>query len=191
MPIVRVEWLAGRSTQARRELVRRITDALQEVAGSPRESIKVILHDVPPGNYGSGGELLSEREPPGDAPAEAPASEAPDVEREGASMEIRAPAPAPGPSSRVFDLEQPRTAEMPIHEAHKQAGYSYLLHRHHEDEYRPGEAGPRTGAAGVVICGSTPAPTSTPSATRPRTSPSTATSPLARHSPRAASPPRG
>ena len=59
---------------------------------------------------------------------------------------------ASGPS-RVFDLEQPRTAEMPIHPAHQQAGYSYLLHRHHEDEYRPEEAGPRTGAAGIIICG--------------------------------------
>jgi kynurenine formamidase len=54
---------------------------------------------------------------------------------------------------RTFDLEQPRTAEMPIHPAHQQAGYSYLLHRHHEDEYRPEEAGPRTGAAGIIICG--------------------------------------
>ena len=53
----------------------------------------------------------------------------------------------------IFDLEQPRTPEMPIHPAHQQAGYSYLLHRHHEDEYRPEEAGPRTGAAGVIICG--------------------------------------
>src|SRR5215207_10587465 len=53
----------------------------------------------------------------------------------------------------IFDLEQPRTERMPIHPAHKQAGYSYLLHRHHEDEYRPDEAGPRTGAAGVIICG--------------------------------------
>ena len=53
----------------------------------------------------------------------------------------------------IFDLEQPRTPEMPIHLAHQQAGYSYLLHRHHEDEYRPEEAGPRTGAAGVIICG--------------------------------------
>ena len=55
--------------------------------------------------------------------------------------------------TRAYDLEQPRTAEMPIHPAHQQAGYSYLLHRHHEDEYRPGEAGPRAGAAGVIICG--------------------------------------
>lgn len=54
---------------------------------------------------------------------------------------------------RVFDLEQPRTATMPIHPAHQQAGYSYLLHRHHEDEYDPDEKGPRSGAAGLIICG--------------------------------------
>ena len=56
-------------------------------------------------------------------------------------------------SGWIFDLEQPRTEGMPIHPAHKQAGYSYLLHRHHEDEYRPEESGPRTGAAGVLVCG--------------------------------------
>ena len=55
-------------------------------------------------------------------------------------------------AARVFDLEQPRTAEMPVHPAHEQAGYSYLLHRRHEDEYRPEENGPRTGAAGIIVC---------------------------------------
>ncbi len=55
--------------------------------------------------------------------------------------------------TRLFDLEQPRTETMPIHPAHKQAGYSYLLHRRHEDEYRPEESGPRTGAAGILVCG--------------------------------------
>ncbi len=59
----------------------------------------------------------------------------------------------PEGAKRVFDLEQPRTARMPIHPAHKQAGYSYLLHRRHEDEYRPEESGPRSGAAGILICG--------------------------------------
>ena len=157
MPIVRVEWLAGRSLDQRRAIVGRITDALQDVAGSRRESIKVILHDVPPENYGSAGGLLSEREAPKPHSANAPATEASRVE--GRDNESRgdtspaAPVPELGGASRVFDLEQPRTAEMPIHPAHKQAGYSYLLHRHHEDEYRPEEAGPRTGAAGVIICG--------------------------------------
>src|SRR3712207_4024586 len=42
---------------------------------------------------------------------------------------------------------------MPIHPAHRQAGYSYLLHRHHEDDYEPDKNGPRSGAAGIVICG--------------------------------------
>jgi kynurenine formamidase len=55
--------------------------------------------------------------------------------------------------ARVFDLEQPRTERMPIHPAHRQAGYSYLLHRRHEDDYNPDEAGPRSGAAGILICG--------------------------------------
>ncbi|HET7480275.1 MAG TPA: cyclase family protein [Rubrobacteraceae bacterium] len=59
----------------------------------------------------------------------------------------------PGTETRVFDLEQPRTDRMPIHSAHQQAGYSYLLHRHHESEYRPAESGPRSGAAGIIICG--------------------------------------
>ena len=54
---------------------------------------------------------------------------------------------------RVFDLEQPRSERMPIHPAHQQAGYSYLLHRRHEDDYEPEKNGPRSGASGIIICG--------------------------------------
>ena len=57
-----------------------------------------------------------------------------------------------GTTKRAFDLEQPRTERMPIHPAHKQAGYSYLLHRQHENEFDPEKSGPRTGAAGIIIC---------------------------------------
>lgn len=52
---------------------------------------------------------------------------------------------------RVFDLEQPRTEGMPIHPSHR-PGYSYMLHRHHEDEYEPETSGPRTSAAGMIVC---------------------------------------
>ena len=52
---------------------------------------------------------------------------------------------------QVFDLEQPRFEGMPIHASHR-PGYSYLLHRRHEDEYQPDEDGPRTSAAGVLVC---------------------------------------
>ena len=51
--------------------------------------------------------------------------------------------------ARVFDLEQPRFAGMPIHPAHK-PGYFYALHRRHRDSYRPDKYGPRTGASGVL-----------------------------------------
>jgi kynurenine formamidase len=51
--------------------------------------------------------------------------------------------------ARVFDLEQPRFAGMPIHPAHK-PGYFYGLHRRHRDSYRPLQHGPRSGASGVL-----------------------------------------
>jgi kynurenine formamidase len=53
--------------------------------------------------------------------------------------------------ARVFDLEQPRTREMPIHTSHR-PGYFYSLYRRHEDTYRPGEAGSRSGASGIIVC---------------------------------------
>ena len=49
--------------------------------------------------------------------------------------------------ARVFDLEQPRFAGMPMHPAHK-PGYFYALHRRHRDSYRPAQHGPRSGASG-------------------------------------------
>ncbi|HMF14968.1 MAG TPA: cyclase family protein [Gemmataceae bacterium] len=53
-------------------------------------------------------------------------------------------------SARVYDLEQPRTAGMPVHPTHK-PGYFYALHRRHRDSYRPETNGPRTGASGTLV----------------------------------------
>src|ERR1700716_1308562 len=52
-------------------------------------------------------------------------------------------------SARVYDLEQPRFAGMPIHPAHR-PGYFYALHRRHRDTYRPEAEGPRSSASGVL-----------------------------------------
>ena len=51
--------------------------------------------------------------------------------------------------ARVFDLEQPRFAGMPVHPAHR-PGYFYGLHRRHRDSYRPEKFGPRSGSSGVL-----------------------------------------
>jgi kynurenine formamidase len=52
-------------------------------------------------------------------------------------------------AARVYDLEQPRFAGMPIHPSHR-PGYHYALHRRHRDTYRPGDQGPRSSASGVL-----------------------------------------
>ncbi len=51
---------------------------------------------------------------------------------------------------RVYDLEQPRTAGMPIHPAHR-PGYFYQLHRRHKDGYFPRQHGPRSAASGILV----------------------------------------
>jgi kynurenine formamidase len=51
---------------------------------------------------------------------------------------------------RVYDLEQPRTAGMPIHPAHR-PGYLYQVHRRHRDTYVPGKFGPRSAASGLIV----------------------------------------
>lgn len=52
-------------------------------------------------------------------------------------------------AARVFDLEQPRFAGMPVHPAHK-PGYFYGLHRRHRDSYFPEKFGPRSGSSGIL-----------------------------------------
>jgi kynurenine formamidase len=52
-------------------------------------------------------------------------------------------------TARVYDLEQPRFAGMPIHPTHK-PGYFYALHRRHRDTFRPQQHGPRSGASGIL-----------------------------------------
>lgn len=53
--------------------------------------------------------------------------------------------------TRVFDLEQPRTRDMPIHPFHR-PGYLYSLYARHEDTYQPETKGPRSGSSGIIIC---------------------------------------
>jgi kynurenine formamidase len=51
--------------------------------------------------------------------------------------------------AKVYDLEQPRFAGMPIHPSHR-PGYHYALHRRHGDTYQPQVHGPRSSASGML-----------------------------------------
>jgi 4-oxalocrotonate tautomerase len=62
MPLVQVTMLAGRTTEQKRKLAQRITDALVEEAGSRREAIVVAFHEVTKESYASGGVLMADKD---------------------------------------------------------------------------------------------------------------------------------
>lgn len=61
MPIVHVELYPGRSKVMKEHLARRIVDAVAEVAGSSREAVHVIFHDVSKDDWAIGPRLASTR----------------------------------------------------------------------------------------------------------------------------------
>ena len=55
MPIIDVTLLEGRPATVKAELIRELTDAAEKVLGVPRESIRVLLRELPPAHWGVGG----------------------------------------------------------------------------------------------------------------------------------------
>ncbi|KJS36314.1 MAG: hypothetical protein VR74_13515 [Hyphomonas sp. BRH_c22] len=55
MPIIQVTLIEGRSKEMKKALVRKLTDAAEEAIHAPRQSIRVILNEVPPEHFGVAG----------------------------------------------------------------------------------------------------------------------------------------
>jgi 4-oxalocrotonate tautomerase len=55
VPLIQVTLLEGRSVEAKALLIRQLTEAAVEAIGAPRESVRVILQEVPPAHWGVGG----------------------------------------------------------------------------------------------------------------------------------------
>jgi kynurenine formamidase len=53
------------------------------------------------------------------------------------------------PDMKVYDLEQPRSKDMPFHPTHRVVGYTYLMHRKHRDVELAGPT--RSGASGILV----------------------------------------
>jgi 4-oxalocrotonate tautomerase len=62
MPMVQITMLQGRTVEQKRNLAKRITDALVEEAGARREGIVVAFHEVSKESYASGGDLMLDKE---------------------------------------------------------------------------------------------------------------------------------
>lgn len=57
MPIIEVTLMEGRSFEKKQEMIRAVTAAVVETIAAPRESIRVIIREVPKWHFAVGGEV--------------------------------------------------------------------------------------------------------------------------------------
>ena len=60
MPVITVRLWEGRTRRQKAELARRITDAMAEVAGCERDTVRIIFEDVARSDWAVGGRLADE-----------------------------------------------------------------------------------------------------------------------------------
>lgn len=61
MPLAQISILEGRDDEKKAQLIRAVTDAIEESIGAPRETIRVVLTEVPKTQWGIGGETVASR----------------------------------------------------------------------------------------------------------------------------------
>jgi 4-oxalocrotonate tautomerase len=55
MPFVEITLIAGRTDEQKRKLFETVTTAVETAVGAPRESIRVVLREVPASYWAVGG----------------------------------------------------------------------------------------------------------------------------------------
>jgi 4-oxalocrotonate tautomerase len=60
MPIIDVLLLEGRSSEQKQKLVTKITEAAMEALDAPRDSVRIILREVPKHHFAVGGVFKAE-----------------------------------------------------------------------------------------------------------------------------------
>jgi len=60
MPLVQVHMLEGRSDEQKRTLIAKVTDAVCESVGAPREAVRVLITEMPKTHWGIGGKSAQE-----------------------------------------------------------------------------------------------------------------------------------
>lgn len=55
MPFAQIYMLEGRTEEQKRAVIEKLTQALVEAIGAPKESVRVWRHDVPKENWGIAG----------------------------------------------------------------------------------------------------------------------------------------
>jgi 4-oxalocrotonate tautomerase len=60
MPFAQIYLLEGRTDEQKKAVIAKVTQALHEAVGAPKENIRVWIHDVPKGNWGIAGQTAAD-----------------------------------------------------------------------------------------------------------------------------------
>ncbi len=55
MPFAQIYMLEGRTSEQKRAVIEKVTDALVDAIGVPKSNVRVWIHDVPKENWGIAG----------------------------------------------------------------------------------------------------------------------------------------
>ncbi len=58
MPIAQIHMLEGRTEEQKAAVIEKVTEALCEAVGAPREAVRVMIMEMSNTNYGIGGETI-------------------------------------------------------------------------------------------------------------------------------------
>lgn len=60
MPLAHVYLLEGRSEEIKRAVIDKVTQALHEAVGAPKENVRVVIQDIPKTNWGIAGKTAKD-----------------------------------------------------------------------------------------------------------------------------------
>ncbi len=61
MPFAQIHLIEGRTEDQKRAVIEKVTQALVEAVGAPRENVRVLITDVPKENWGIAGVSAKDR----------------------------------------------------------------------------------------------------------------------------------
>lgn len=56
MPIIQVHMMEGRTDEQKEAVIREVTEAMVRAMGAPKESVRVLINEMPKQHFGIGGE---------------------------------------------------------------------------------------------------------------------------------------
>lgn len=60
MPFAQIYMLEGRTEEQKRAVIEKVTQALQEAIGAPKESVRVWIHEMSKTNWGIAGQTAKD-----------------------------------------------------------------------------------------------------------------------------------